>query len=104
MFYCLSVRRPTRLMNSFQSCFSLSLALFQCVVGQINNYISFAISLIRFMDKPEVKFQNQGQCTQIAINTETYVVGIFGLSFVVFEILVHTKIQSHISKVIEFQI
>ena len=40
------------------------------MVGQINDYISFVISFIRFMDKPEVKFQNQGLCTLIPINTE----------------------------------
>ena len=65
------VRRPTRrLLNSFYACFSFSLAVFQCVVGQINYYISFVITLIRFMDKPEVIFQNQGKCTLMPDNTE----------------------------------
>ena len=64
------IQRPTRLLNSFYTCFSFSLAVFQCVVGQINYYISFVISLIRFTDKPEVIFQNQGKCTLMPDNTE----------------------------------
>ena len=45
-------------------------ASFECVVGQINYYISFVIGLIRFADEPGVQFQNQGQCTLMPINTE----------------------------------
>ena len=38
------------------------------MVGQINYYICFIISLIRFTDKHKMKVQNQGRCTLMPIS------------------------------------
>ena len=52
-------KQISNLERPYHTFFCFSLALFQCVVGQINYYIPFVIGLIRFAVEPEVKFQNQ---------------------------------------------
>ena len=41
LFYCFSFQRPTRLTELLSDLFMFVTGYFQCVVGQINYYISF---------------------------------------------------------------
>ncbi len=83
-FFCSVVCRFDRwscLLSCFNLFFSLLLLLFECVVGKINYHISFVICLIRFADEPQVKFQKQGQCTLMPINTERMPLEFFNYPF-----------------------
>ena len=56
------------LLSCFQTFFFFVTPYSNYMVGQINYYICFIISLIRFTDKHKMKVQNQGRCTLMPIS------------------------------------
>ena len=67
LFYCLAILRLTVYWAVFKRFFFVT-PYSNYMVGQINYYICFIISLIRFTDKHKMKVQNQGRCTLMPIS------------------------------------